>query len=103
MHPFLALPSANPGAFRATQEGLMEKRDAWEKVTPPWKKFPRLLFFLSPKFLRAGSCSKAMGKRGGSSRWLARQTMTREVDNRCYVKNITSYVKKITSYVKKFT
>ena len=29
--------------------------------------------------------------------------MTREVDNRCYVKNITSYVKKITSYVKKFT
>ena len=38
MHPFLTLPSANPGAFRATQEGLMEKRDAWEKVTPPWKK-----------------------------------------------------------------
>ena len=38
MHLFLALPSANPGAFRATQEGLMEKRDAWEKVTPPWKK-----------------------------------------------------------------
>ena len=40
MHPFLTLPSANPGAFRATQEGLMEKRDAWEKVTPPWKKRP---------------------------------------------------------------
>ena len=38
MHPFLALPSANPDAIRATQEGLMEKRDAWEKVTPPWKK-----------------------------------------------------------------
>ena len=38
MHPFLTLPSANPGAFRATQEGVMEKRDAWEKVTPPWKK-----------------------------------------------------------------
>ena len=29
--------------------------------------------------------------------------MTQEMDNRCYVKNITSYVKKITSYVKKFT
>ena len=40
MHPFLTLPSANPGAFRATQEGLREKRDAWEKVTPPWKKVP---------------------------------------------------------------
>ena len=38
MHSFLTLPSANSGAFRATQEGLMEKRDAWEKVTPPWKK-----------------------------------------------------------------
>ena len=53
--------------------------------------------------LDVGSCSKAMGKRGGSSRWLARQTMTQEMDNRCYVKNITSYVKKITSYVKKIT
>ena len=79
--------------------------------------FHGFYFFLSPKFLRAvrqpvaccgrrldvGSCSKAMGKRGGSSRWLARQTMTQEMDNRCYVKNITSYVKKITSYVKNFT
>ena len=45
MHPFLTLPSANPGAFRATQEGLMEKRDAWEKVTPPWKKFPTASIF----------------------------------------------------------
>ena len=38
MHLFLTLPSAHPGAFRATQEGFMEKRDAWEKVTPPWQK-----------------------------------------------------------------
>ena len=49
MHPFLTLPSANPGAFRATQEGLMEKRDAWEKVTPPWKKIPTdSIFSFSP-------------------------------------------------------
>ena len=49
MLPFLTLPSANPGAFRATQEGFMEKRDAWEKVTPPWKKFPTAsIFSFSP-------------------------------------------------------
>ena len=39
--------------------------------------FHGFYFFLSPKFLRAGSCSKAKGKRGGSSRWLAKQTTTR--------------------------
>ena len=49
MHPFLTLPSAHPGAFRATQEGFMEKRDAWEKVTPPWKKVPTAsIFSFSP-------------------------------------------------------
>ena len=102
MHPFLTLPSANPGAFRATQEGLMEKTGCVGKSYPAVEEsYPAVeenshgfYFFLSPQFLRAGSCSKAMGKRGGSSRWLARQTMTREVDNRCYVKNFTSFVKK---------
>ena len=56
MHLFLTLPSAHPGAFRATQEGFMEKRDAWEKVTPPWKKVPTSAceFFL-PNSLRGPS------------------------------------------------
>ena len=34
MHPFLTLPSANPGAFRATQEGLMEKTGCVGKSYP---------------------------------------------------------------------
>ena len=49
MHPFLTLPSANPGAFRATQVRGYGKRDAWKKVTPPWKKFPTAsIFSFSP-------------------------------------------------------
>ena len=64
MHLFLALPSANPGAFRATQEGLMEKRDAWEKVTPPWKKFPTASIFSFSQIPPRGLMQQGDGQAG---------------------------------------
>ena len=64
MHPFLTLPSANPGAFRATQEGLMEKRDAWEKVTPPWKKFPTASIFSFSQIPPCGLMQQGEGQAG---------------------------------------
>ena len=71
MHPFLALPSANPGAFCATQEGLMEKRDAWEKVTPPWekvtppwKKFPTASIFSFSPISPCGLMQQGDGQAG---------------------------------------
>ena len=110
MHPFLTLPSANPGVFRATQEGLMEKRDAWEKVTPPWKKVPTASIFSFSQIPPCGLMQQGEGQ-AGREQQMAGETNYDEVGGKpllrkkitSYVKNITSYVKKITSYVKNFT
>ena len=78
MHPFLTLPSANPGVFRATQEGLMEKRGAWEKVTPPWKKVTppwkkvptaSIFFFLPNSSARAHAARRWASGEGAADGW----------------------------------
>ena len=103
MPPFLALPSANSGAFRATQEGLMEKRDAWEKVTPPWKKIPTASIFSFSPIPPRGLMQQGDGQTGREQQMAGETNYDAGGGQPLLRKKFYVVRKKITSFVKKFT
>ncbi|MCI6726264.1 MAG: hypothetical protein MR446_07450 [Bacteroidales bacterium] len=100
MHPFLILPSANPGAFRATQEGVMEKRDAWEKVTPPWKIFPTASIFSFSQIPPCGLMQQGEGQ-AGREQQMAGETNYDEVGGQPLLRKKYHVVRKKNHVVRK--
>ena len=71
MHLFLALPSANPGAFRATQEGLMEKTGCVGKSYPAVEDISHgfYFFFLPNSSVRAHAARRWASGEGAADGW----------------------------------
>lgn len=78
MHPFLTLPSANPGAFRATQEGGYGKTGCVGKSYPAVEEsYPAVeeishgfyFFFLPNSSVRAHAARRWASGEGAADGW----------------------------------